>query len=205
MLVSTPIEQLLKFIEPFRLGNGRPPEPHELSALNLLIRDLAEANRAAAPLPVLERMAGMWECLFTTSRFVLDLDRVPGLHLSAVYQYVLIDSKSRCGQYFNIAELSRTGMVRLVCGEHAIMRPSDSGPARMDVQYEWFHLEVRRRFQYEGHGALGRDLAANRLQHSIRVPFRRAGWLKIIYLDEQIRIMTGSQGGLFILHKQPAQ
>ena len=50
-----------------------------------------------------QQVAGFWECVFTNSRLVLDLDNLAGVKLSGVYQFVATDLNLRGGRYFNIA------------------------------------------------------------------------------------------------------
>lgn len=203
--MATPLlskgEQLLDYVRPFRLGSGRLPKDRELKIIESLVDDLARQN----PTPVLrtafERLAGMWECVFTSSRFVLGLDSIPFVQTSAVYQKVVIHPDGRAGHYFNIAELSRGGAVKCVCGEFANVRPSKSHMDRLEVQYEWFYFGLRLFSPYEGHAAGGNELEARRLPGHIRLPFHGCGWQSMLYLDDRLRVVEGNKGGLFVLVK----
>jgi hypothetical protein len=194
-------QDLLHYLRPFRLGSGRLPTDGELKSIEVLVGDLQKRN----PTPVLgaafERVAGMWECVFTSSRFVLGLDHLPLVRVSAVYQNVTVHPDGKMGHYFNIAELSRGAAVRYVCGEYAKIRPSDSHPARMDVQYEWFYVGWRVSSPYEGHRAAADELEEGRLSRAFRLPFRACGWQSTVYLDDRLRVVNGSKGGLFVLVK----
>jgi hypothetical protein len=201
MPVLAEARELLECVRPFRIGSGRQPGDAELTAIESLARELEKRN----PTPVLEtafeRVAGMWECVFTTSRFVLGLDKFPLMRTSAVYQQVIVHPGGKTGHYFNVAELSRGAAVKFVCGECASIRPSDSHPTRMNVGYDWFYFGWRLRAAYEGHETLAEELERGRVPKHVRLPFHVAGWQEILYLDESLRIVQGSKSGLFVLVK----
>jgi hypothetical protein len=202
MLVTSPKQAVLEFVDPFRLGSRRRPHESDLRALDALIGRLATDNPTPGFWNVFQKTAGFWECVFTTSRFVLDLDKLPGLKLSGVYQSVAIDADLRGGHYFNIAELTRGGKVKGVCGEFAAIRPSQVDPGRIDVEYEWIYFAMRLISDYEGPRAVAVGLESNRLRHRMRIPFHRSGSQSILYLDDELRVVRGNQGGLFVLVKQ---
>jgi hypothetical protein len=201
MLVSSPKQAVLEFVDSFRLGSGRSPHESDMRALDDLIERLTTESPAPALGKVFQQIAGFWECVFTSSRFVLDLDKLPGLTLSGVYQSVAIDDELS-GHYFNIAELTRGGKVKSVCGEVADIRPSPVGPGRIDVEYQWFYFAMRIISEYEGPRAIAAALESNRLRRRMRIPFHRSGWQSILYLDNELRVVRGNQGGLFVLVRQ---
>jgi len=127
---------------------------------------------------------------------------LPGVKLSGVYQSVAIDADLRVGHYFNIAELTRGAKVKSVCGEFAAIRPSQVDPGRIDVEYEWIYFAMRLISDYEGPRAVAVGLESNRLRHRMRIPFHRSGSQSILYLDDELRVVRGNQGGLFVLVKQ---
>jgi hypothetical protein len=180
MVVSAKSE-LLECIEPFSIRTGRRPGAAELERIERLIRELE--NESATPAN-LARIAGTWDCLFTTSRFVLGLNKLPLLALSAVHQIIEINQDGLAGYYLNIAELSRVNEVRLTCGEYAAITLSPSDPQMLDVHYQWFYVAMR---------ALP--------SRQIRVPFHKSGWQRHIYMDNELRIVRGNEGGLFILER----
>jgi hypothetical protein len=195
-------QELLDYVQPFRIGSGRLPVDGELKAIESLAQELEKRN----PTPVLEaafeRVAGMWECIFTTSRFVLGLDKFPFLRTSAVYQRVIVHPDGKTGHYFNIAELSHGNAVKCVCGEYAGIRPSEFHFTRMDVGYEWFYFGWRPQSAYEGYERVADELETGGLPTHVRLPFSACGWQTILYLDDDLRIIEGSKGGLFVLVKR---
>src|SRR5215472_13319348 len=119
MQVGSKTGELLECVRSFRLGSGRLPSGAELRKIESLAWELENENPTPKLKDAFDRLAGMWECIFTTSRFVLGLDRIPFVRVSAAYQRVIVDADGRTGHYFNIAELSRGGGVKCVCGEYA--------------------------------------------------------------------------------------
>ena len=202
MIVESKTEELLACVRPFRLGSGRLPSTTELGRIELLAGEIAKEN----PTPKLERafdrLAGMWECIFTSSRFVVGLDRIPFVRTSAVYQQVVIETGGTNGHYFNIAELSRGGAVKCVCGEYATVRPSEFDDVRLDVQYQSFYFELRVSSAYEGHVAFADGLETGRNGGHLRLPFHQRGWQSILYLSDRLRVVRGNQGGIFVMVKR---
>jgi PAP_fibrillin len=201
MAVLSKEQELLNYLQPFRIGSGRLPRDGELQAIQSLIGDLEKRNPTSELKAAFERLVGTWQCVFTTSPFVLGLDKFPFLRTSAVYQQVIVTPGEKTGHYFNIAELTRGNTVKCVCGEYAGIRPSESHPTRLDVQYEWFYFGWRFWLPYEGHEMVADELEIKRLPNHIRLPFHARGWQATLYLDDELRIVQGSKGGLFVLVK----
>jgi hypothetical protein len=172
-----------------------------MKRLEALVSALEEENPTPDLRVGFDRVQGTWRCIFTNSRFVLDLDRLLLVRLSAVYQKVFVHHDTTKGHYFNIAELSRGDRVRSACGEYASIQPSDTVPNRIEVHYQWFYLAIRVWSEYEGQPNLSNRLESGTVRKCIRVPFRKAGWQSTLYLDDDMRIVRGSEGGLFILVK----
>jgi hypothetical protein len=202
MLVSTYKQELLAFVSTFRLGSGRNPHEDDMRTLNVLLENLAIENPTPLLSDAFQKVAGFWKCVFTTSRFVLDLDKLPGVRLSGVYQCVAADPQLCSGHYYNVAELSRGAKVRVVCGEFAAIRPSQVDPVRMDVDYEWFYFAMRIISAYEGPRKIAVDLENDCLCRRMRFPFHRCGWQSILYLDDELRVVRGNEGGIFVLVRQ---
>ena len=199
MTATSRKSDLLAYLKPFHVGSGRAPNAGEMKFLEALIRDLAGENPTPNLDTAFSSIAGMWKCIFTSSRFVLGLDRLRVARLSAVYQNVIVHPDGKTGHYFNIAEMSRAGTVRGACGEYASIQPSRGKPGRLDVQYHWFYFAVRMLSVYEGHKSMSDRLEMGRLPRHVRLPFKKEGWQSHIYLDDDLRIVRGSEGGLFVL------
>lgn len=196
-------KELLDSVKPYAFGSGRYPTPAELMDLERLIRELEWEN----PQPDLKEsfgyLEGMWQCLFTSSRYVLDLNKIPVVNLSAVYQRVYLNHAKSEGHYINIAELSRGPVVKMACGEYAAIKPPASASTQVEVQYNYFYFAIRLLSAYEGRASLVAELENNHLPNSVRLRFHKSGWQSTIYLDDDLRIVYGNNGGLFVLVKEP--
>jgi hypothetical protein len=102
-----------------------------------------------------------------------------------------------------MAELSRGSRVKIVCGEYAAIKPSASVSSQVEVQYNYFYFALRLLSVYEGRASLVAGLENNHLPNSVRLRFHKSGWQATIYLDDNLRIVYGNHGGLFILVKEP--
>src|SRR5215471_18321512 len=182
MPVESRTEELVAYLQPFRLGSGRMPGVPELRRIESLAVELEHENPTPNLKDASDRLAGMWECIFTSSRYVLGLDRIPFVHVSAAYQRIIIDPGGKTGHYFNVAELSRGRAVKCVCGEYASICPSEFDAFRLDVQYEWFYFGLRVSSAYEGHAALVEDLEAGDHRGYLRLPFHGRGWQSTVCL-----------------------
>jgi hypothetical protein len=202
MPTSPRIRELLSYIEPFHIGAPRRPDSRGMDHLQTLIRNVTEENPVPDIALAFPQLAGLWRCLFTSSRFVLGLNRMRVVQLSAVYQYVVINGDGKSGHYLNIGEMSRKGRVRGACGEYAAIQPSCMEPGRLDVQYHWFYAAFRIWSGYEGAQCLADRLEAGRVPRPLRVPFHKAGWQMHAYLDDALRIVFGSEEGIFILVRE---
>ena len=195
-------QELLDSVKPYAFGTGRYPTPAALDDLERLIRQLERENPQPDLTQSFGSLEGMWRCLFTSSKYVLDLNKIPFVNLSAVYQRVTIDRAKNEGHYFNIAELSRGSAVKLACGEYAAIKPSAAAPAQVEVDYNYFYFAIRVLSDYEGKASLAAELENNQLPTSVCLPFRKSGWQSTVYLDHDLRIVYGNQGGLFVLVKE---
>ena len=203
MSISSRKSDLLAYIEPFHVDTGRQPDSRGMEHLQTLIRNLEQENPAPDMAAAFPQLAGLWRCLFTSSRFVLGLNQLRVAQLSAVYQYVVIHASGKGGHYFNIGEMSRESRVCGALGEYAVIRPSEAEPGRVEVQYQWFYAAVRVWSSYEGAQRLAARLETGRIPRKIRVPFHKAGWQRNAYLDDELRIVFGSEGGIFVLVREP--
>lgn len=194
-------QQLLDFVTPFSFGSERTLTHYDRNMLDELVRALVQQAPELDLTESFSLLEGTWTCVYTNSRYVLGLNKMPFVNLSGVYQKVYIEHDN-AGHYFNIGELSHSSSVRLACGEYAYIHASPTEPGRIDVQYRYFYFAMRLLSTYEGHENLASGLEVNRLRRSFRLPFNKSGWQTVVYLDNDMRIVYGNEGGVFILTKQ---
>ncbi|MDY7012156.1 MAG: PAP/fibrillin family protein [Cyanobacteriota bacterium] len=181
-------------------GKNRGLLANELDKVEILsaIAQLEDLNPTPNPVERGDLLDGDWRLLYTTSRELLGLDRVPGLQLGRVYQCIRTDA----AQIYNIAELvgvpGLEGLVS-VCARLEVV--SDR---RVNVKFERAILGLQRLVGYQSPGEMVAQIEAGKkfAAFDFGIGNRdRQGWLDITYLDEDLRIGRGNQGSAFVLMK----
>ncbi|MEL6602919.1 MAG: PAP/fibrillin family protein [Cyanobacteria bacterium J06614_10] len=195
-----------------------------------IIARVEDTNPTPEPLSAPELLAGDWRLLYTTSQELLGIDRVPLASLGNIYQCVR-PKQSRIYNIAEVKSLPLCeGLVSVVAsfspapaewpvpsasagsasasgasgGSVAVAALSTS---KVNVKFERAVFGLQRALGYTGPAQHIRKLeAAERVGFLQGVDFsissdREPGWLKITYLDEDLRIGRGNQGSLFVLTK----
>jgi len=171
--------------------------PESVPDLNQLIAELEAQSPCPNPLdsPLL---MGDWRLIYTTSRGILGLDRIPLTDLGQVYQAI------RGDRVYNVAETkSLLGIEGIVAvAAHYVQ----SGDARVSVTFERSILGLRSIMSYRSVTAFVDLLEAKSRFWAIDVPIPSRdgvaqGWLEVTYLDETLRISRGNEGSIFVLVK----
>ncbi|MEL6160405.1 MAG: PAP/fibrillin family protein [Cyanobacteria bacterium J06623_5] len=195
-----------------------------------IIARVEDNNPTPAPLSAPELLAGDWRLLYTTSQELLGIDRVPLASLGNIYQCVR-PQQSRIYNIAEVKSLPLCeGLVSVVASFSPAPAewptPTDvaSGNAasesgsgavavaalsasKVNVKFERAVFGLQRALGY-----VGPAQHIQKLETAERVGFwqgidfaisadRDPGWLKITYLDEDLRIGRGNQGSLFVLTK----
>lgn len=142
---------------------------------------------------------GNWRLLYTTSRSILGLDRVPFLQLGQIYQCIRIAER----KIYNIAEI--TGIPLLeglvsVCASFETV--SDR---RVDVKFERSIVGLQRAMGYQSVNHFIQEIETGKRFLAIDFSLsgrESSGWLEITYLDEDLRIGRGNEGNVFVLAKE---
>ncbi len=172
--------------------------PESVPGLNKLITDLEAQSPSPNPLdsPLL---IGDWRLVYTTSRGILGLDRIPLTELGEVYQAI------RGDRVYNVAETkSVLGIEGIVSVTARYVR---SGDVRVQVTFERSILGLRAIMGYQSVTAFVDSLEAKSriLAIDLPIPARNGGepqgWLEVTYLDETLRISRGNEGSIFVLVK----
>ena len=171
--------------------------PESVPELHQLITDLEVQSPTPSPLdsPLL---IGDWRLIYTTSRGILGLDRIPLTDLGEVYQAI------RGDRVYNVAETkSLLGIEGVVAVAARYVR---SGDARVDVTFQRSILGLRSIMGYRSVTAFVDQLEAKSRVLAIDVPIPSRdgvaqGWLEVTYLDETLRISRGNEGSIFVLVK----
>ncbi|HIK32424.1 MAG TPA: PAP/fibrillin family protein [Oscillatoriales cyanobacterium M59_W2019_021] len=163
-----------------------------------LVAQLEECNPNPKPLEVPQLLEGNWRLLYTTSRELLGLDKIPLFKLGAIYQCIRV----RDSKIYNIAEISGLPLLEGIVSVAARFEPV--GDRRVNVRFERAISGLQRPIGYQSPNSFiqkieaGRKFAAIDFQITAR---EQRGWLDITYLDETMRIGRGNEGSIFVLDK----
>lgn len=191
--------ELLEAVAP--VNRGISSSPSDRAAIQAAAATLEGRNPTPNPLQATDRLNGDWRLLYTTSRELLNIDRLPLASLGPIYQCIRLAEN----RIYNIAEVNGppllSGLVAVAATLEAV------STQRVNVGFERGVIGLRQALGYESPvqfvGAMqttpnfslfqGIDFRINR--------DRQAGWLEVTYLDDDLRIGRGNQGSLFVLQK----
>lgn len=142
---------------------------------------------------------GNWRLLYTSSRSILGLDRVPLIQLGQIYQCIRIME----GKLYNIAEVSGIPFLEGLVSVTARFDPVSD--RRVDVKFERSIVGLQRAIGYQSVNQFIQDIELGKRFLAIDWNLESrdsSGWLEITYLDEDLRIGRGNEGNVFVLAKE---
>lgn len=157
---------------------------------------LEESNPNPAPLEVPELLLGDWRLLFTSSKELLGLDRLPILRTKDIYQCI------RVGKIYNVAEFAGLPLLEGLVSVCASFTPVSK--QRVNVRFERSVLGLQRLLNYKSVGEFIKILESGVKLPAIDFAItstNQKGWLETTYLDPNLRIGRGNEGSLFILER----
>lgn len=163
-----------------------------------LVAQLEECNPNPKPLEVPQLLEGNWRLLYTTSRELLGLDKIPLFKLGAIYQCIRV----RDSKIYNIAEISGLPLLEGIVSVAARFEPV--GDRRVNVRFDRAISGLQRLIGYQSPNSFIQKIEAGR--KFVAIDFQitareQRGWLDITYLDETMRIGRGNEGSIFVLDK----
>ncbi|MDZ8106036.1 MAG: PAP/fibrillin family protein [Nostoc sp. DedQUE12a] len=172
-------------------------EAHK-QAILAAIANLEDFNPTPRPVEAKELLDGNWRLLYTTSKALLNLDRLPLCKLGQIYQCIRVETTS----VYNIAEIY--GLPYL---EGLISVAAKFGPVshrRVEVKFERSIIGLQRLIEYNSPGTFIQQIEAGRKFPAVDFPInnnQQQGWLDITYIDNDLRIGRGNEGSVFVLSK----
>ncbi len=142
---------------------------------------------------------GNWRLLYTTSRSILGLDRVPFLQLGQIYQCIRIAER----KLYNIAEVAGIPFLEGLVSVCASFEPVSD--RRVDVKFERSIVGLQRTIGYQSVNQFIQEIETGKRFFAIDFSLSgrdSSGWLEITYLDEDLRIGRGNEGNVFVLAKE---
>lgn len=162
------------------------------------VEQLEDHNPHPRPLAEKGLLDGNWRLLYTSSRSILGLDRLPLIQLGQIYQYLDVAAN----RVVNLAEIEGVPLLEGVVAVTASFRAvSDK---RIEVAFDRSISGLQRLLNYQSPLQFIQQLAIGKRFWPLdfNLPSRgSAAWLETTYLDDDLRISRGNEGNVFVLSK----
>ncbi len=170
----------------------------EKLAILVAIANLEEINPTPRPVEAQDLLNGNWRLLYTTSKALLNLDRLPLYKLGQIYQCIRVENNS----VYNIAEIYGLPFLEGLVSVAAKFAPVSS--RRVNVNFERSIIGLQRLIGYDYPDNLIQQIELGKKFTAIDFPLNSSeqqGWLDITYIDSNLRIGRGNEGSVFVLTK----
>lgn len=189
-------ESLFEAIAP--VNRGLTMTDVQRQAIFSAIAYMEENNPTPKPIEAGELLSGNWRLLFTTSRDLLGLDRLPGIKLGQIYQCV----RATEAKIYNVAEIYGLPLLEGLVSVCASFTPVSE--RRVNVKFERSVIGLQRLVGYKNIDEFVQELQSGKKLRAINFAIKqgdRQGWLETTYLDQDLRIGRGNEGSVFVLRK----
>ncbi len=170
----------------------------EKQAILVAIANLEDINPTPSPVEAPDLLNGNWRLLYTSSRALLNLDRIPLYKLGQIYQCIRVETNS----VYNIAEIFGLPFLESLVSVGAKFEPVSS--RRVNVKFERSIIGLQRLIGYDDPDNFIQQIEFGKKFTAIDFPLKSSeqqGWLDITYLDSNLRIGRGNEGSVFVLTK----
>ncbi|MBJ7898525.1 MAG: fibrillin [Cyanobacteria bacterium RI_101] len=194
--MNTAKTQLLELVA--GTNRGLLAAENDRIAILSAIERLEDDNPHPRPLAQTELLAGDWRLLYTSSRGILGLGRLPAIDLGQVYQCIRFQGN----RLYNLAEINGLPWLEgLVC---VVATFSAASERRLEVKFERSIIGLQKVLGYQSPRQFIQELERGKKYFPLDFSLGRReslGWLEITYLDDDLRLGRGSEGNVFILSK----
>lgn len=193
MLVKT---QLLNVIA--STNRGLLATEVDKQAILAAVANLEDQNPTPRPLEASEMLDGDWRLLYTTSKGLLNIDRLPLYKLGQIYQCIRVSTNS----VYNIASVYGLPYLEGIISVVASFEPVSI--ARVQVKFERSILGLSRLIDFKSPSSYIQQIESGKKFTAIDFPINstnQQGWLDITYIDNDLRIGRGNEGSVFVLTK----
>jgi hypothetical protein len=162
------------------------------------IANLEDFNPTPRPVEASNLLDGNWRLLYTTSKALLNLDRLPLCKLGQIYQCIRVETTS----VYNIAEIYGLPYLEGLVSVAAKFEPVSD--RRVQVKFERSIIGLQRLIEYNSPVTFIQQIEAGRKFPAIDFAINadnQQGWLDITYIDSDLRIGRGNEGSVFVLTK----
>ncbi len=170
----------------------------EKQAILVAIANLEDINPTPRPVESPDLLNGNWRLLYTSSRALLNLDRIPLYKLGQIYQCIRVETNS----VYNIAEIFGLPFLESLVSVAAKFEPVSS--RRVNVKFERSIIGLQRLIGYNDPDNFIQQIEFGKKFTAIDFPLKSSeqqGWLDITYIDSNLRIGRGNEGSVFVLTK----
>ncbi|MEH1908419.1 MAG: PAP/fibrillin family protein [Nostoc sp.] len=167
-------------------------------AILAAIASLEDFNPTPRPVEASNLLDGNWRLLYTTSKALLNLDRLPLCKLGQIYQCIRVETTS----VYNIAEIYGLPYLEGLFSIAAKFEPVSG--RRVQVKFQRSIIGLQRLIEYNSPVTFIQQIEAGRKFPAIDVAInsdKQQGWLDITYIDNDLRIGRGNEGSVFVLTK----
>ncbi|MDM9581159.1 MULTISPECIES: PAP/fibrillin family protein [unclassified Nostoc] len=167
-------------------------------AILAAIANLEDFNPTPRPVEASNLLDGNWRLLYTTSKALLNLDRLPLCKLGQIYQCIRVETTS----VYNIAEIYGLPYLEGLVSVAAKFEPVSG--RRVQVKFERSIIGLQRLIEYNSPVTFIQQIEEGRKFPGIDVAInsdKQQGWLDITYIDNDLRIGRGNEGSVFVLTK----
>jgi len=172
-------------------------EPQK-QAILAAIASLEDLNPTPRPVEAGNLLNGNWRLLYTTSKALLNLDRLPLCKLGQIYQCIRVETTS----VYNIAEIYGLPYLEGLVSVAAKFEPVSG--RRVQVKFNRSIVSLQRLIDYNSPENFIHQIESGKKFTGIDVPIKsetQQGWLDITYLDDNLRIGRGNEGSVFVLSR----
>lgn len=172
-------------------------EPQK-QAILAAIANLEDFNPTPRPLEATDLLNGDWRLIYTTSKALLNLDRIPLCKLGQIYQCIRVNT----GSIYNIAEIYGLPYLEGLVSVVAKFEPVSE--RRVQVKFERSILGLKPLIDYNSPASFIQQIESGKKFTAIDTPLnseQQQGWLDITYIDSDLRIGRGNEGSVFVLSK----
>lgn len=187
-------ERLLDILAP--VNRGLKATELDRKSILAAIATLEDLNPTPRPLEALDKLEGDWRLLYTTSKELLNLERLPFFHLGSIYQCI----RSKTNSVYNIAEISGLPYLDGIIVSCAQFAPIPQ--KRVEIKFQRSVIGLAKLIGYQSPPQIIAEIESGKKFTAIDFPISASanpGWLDITYIDADLRINRGSQGNVFVL------
>ncbi|MFK0733442.1 MAG: PAP/fibrillin family protein [Gloeotrichia echinulata GP01] len=167
-------------------------------AILAAIANLEDFNPTPRPLEATNLLNGDWRLIYTTSKALLNLDRLPFGKLGQIYQCIRVETTT----VYNIAEIYGLPYLEALVSVAANFEPVSD--RRVLVKFKRSIIGLQRLLGYNSPESFIQQIEAGKKFTGIDAAInsdRQPGWLDITYIDSDMRIGRGNEGSVFVLTK----